>query len=204
MPRSRPDDEPDDFFERLRRGDREAWEKAFRCYGPRVLAWIRAVIRSRNWYPLKGEEEDLLLATFVRAFERRSGLRCEDGVSLLAYLVRVASNLCIDEMRKKRPSRLPGGYTPGKDDERFWAMLTALLCQAIAELEPELRQVIRDVLEGYTWKETCARLQISKNEYFRRKYKAFKILRKRLRESGVGGQEFPCDERPPEEEGPRP
>ncbi len=204
MGQSYPADGSDALIARLKHRDPEAWDEAFSRFGPRVIARIRAAIHSRNWFLLKGEEEDLLIAVFVRAIERCADLRCQDEDSFLAYLNRITITICIDELRKKRLWESLDESTPVEPVDDAEAVEAALVRQAVAELEPELRQVIEPTLEGFTWKEICAQLGIVAKEFWRRKYKALKLLRTRLIELGVVCcQESGRDQRLLREEGPR-
>jgi len=180
--------------------DRKAWDQAFVRYSPGVLTHIQGLIRFRNWYLLRNDAEDILVATFIRAFEYIPNLRDAVEAAFLAYLRQVAYTCCITELRRTHPEEPFGGDSGGHDPPVADPPSDAFLVnQAVEELAPDLRRVIELTRMGLTWKETCTRLRIPPKEYWRRKYRAFEILRKRLIELGV--RQEPGPEKRPDDRG---
>lgn len=157
-----------------------------------MLSHIQSLIRVHNWYLLCNDAEDLLLATFIRAFKFIHNLRDTTEAPFFAYLRKVAHSCCITELRRRHPEvpidEGPGGYAPPVADP---PSLEFFVNQAVAELKSDLRQVIELTLQGFTWKETCERLRIQPEEYWNRKYRAFKRLRERMIELGIRQERGP-------------
>lgn len=171
---------------RLVRQDRDAWDEAFARYGPAILGLIRDAIRTRNWHLLRDCEEDLLADTFVRALKHIESFRGRDEASLLNYLRKVAISVCISELRKARLREVSveNIFDWPQPESSGVSEFSAMVREAVDEIEPDLRVVIILTMHGFTWKEIVEKLGIPAKEFWRRKYKAFEILRQRLTEPG--------------------
>jgi len=90
----------DDFklIEAFRKGDEKAFEEIVRRYQRQVANIIYLTLGNRE------EVDDLSQEVFVRVF--RSLGRFEFDSSLYSWIYRIAVNLCIDEIRKKRIRKL--------------------------------------------------------------------------------------------------
>jgi RNA polymerase sigma-70 factor, ECF subfamily len=90
----------DDFklVEAFRKGDEKAFEEIVRRYQRQVANIIYLTLGNRE------EVDDLSQEVFVRMF--RSLNRFEFDSSLYSWIYRIAVNLCIDEIRKKRIRKL--------------------------------------------------------------------------------------------------
>jgi RNA polymerase sigma-70 factor (ECF subfamily) len=90
----------DDFklIEAFRKGDDKAFEEIVRRYQRQVANIIYLTLGNRE------EVDDLSQEVFVRVF--RSLDRFEFDSSLYSWIYRIAVNLCIDEIRKKRIRKL--------------------------------------------------------------------------------------------------
>ncbi len=90
----------DDFklIEAFRKGDEKAFEEIVRRYQRQVANIIYLTLGNRE------EVDDLSQEVFVRVF--RSLTRFEFDSSLYSWIYRIAVNLCIDEIRKKRIRKL--------------------------------------------------------------------------------------------------
>jgi RNA polymerase sigma-70 factor, ECF subfamily len=90
----------DDFklVEAFRKGDEKAFEEIVRRYQRQVANIIYLTLGNRE------EVDDLSQEVFVRVF--RSLNRFEFDSSLYSWIYRIAVNLCIDEIRKKRIRKL--------------------------------------------------------------------------------------------------
>jgi len=90
----------DDFklIEAFRKGDEKAFEEIVRRYQRQVANIIYLTLGNRE------EVDDLSQEVFVRVF--RSLDRFEFDSSLYSWIYRIAVNLCIDEIRKKKIRKL--------------------------------------------------------------------------------------------------
>lgn len=90
----------DDFelAEAFRKGDEKAFEEIVRRYQRQVANIIYLTLGNRD------EVDDLSQEVFVRVF--RSLYRFEFDSSLYSWIYRIAVNLCIDEIRKKKIRKL--------------------------------------------------------------------------------------------------
>jgi RNA polymerase sigma-70 factor (ECF subfamily) len=61
------------------------------------------------------DSEDLVQETFLRAWRRRESFSSERGSSFRAWLYRIATNACLDALRRKPRRVLPWQLGPGSD-----------------------------------------------------------------------------------------
>src|SRR5216684_4465431 len=85
------------LLERFAAGDLEAFETLFRQRQNDVYAWIVRIVRD------PGIAEDLTVETFWRIFRARHQFR-PDG-NFAAWARRIATNLALDYLRRKRPEQ---------------------------------------------------------------------------------------------------
>jgi RNA polymerase sigma-70 factor (ECF subfamily) len=113
------------LVERCRRGDQDAWRELVEDHSRYVYA-----ILMRGYRLPAGEAEDIFQDVFARVFERLDTLRDDDA--LVAWIGRLTRSLCIDHLRRQRPTQELTDEEAGQDDH---------------ELEQiELAVVIRDAL----------------------------------------------------------
>ncbi len=82
------------LVERSRRGDVEAFEALARHYKDKIYSYICRTIGDA------GEAEDLTQEVFVRAFT--SVARFRGASSFQTWLYRIATNICVDTLRRRR------------------------------------------------------------------------------------------------------
>ncbi len=87
---------PDDFelVKAFREGDEKAFEELVRRYQRQVANIIYLTLGNRE------EVEDLTQEVFIRVY--RSLHRFDFGASLYSWIYRIATNLCIDEIRRRK------------------------------------------------------------------------------------------------------
>jgi RNA polymerase sigma-70 factor, ECF subfamily len=78
----------------IERVNERAVGEAFRCYAPAVYARCVQLLRDRD------AARDVTQEAFVRCMRQRASLR--PGRELLAWLYRVATNLCLNQLRAGR------------------------------------------------------------------------------------------------------
>lgn len=131
----------DHLVERIRSGDREALAALFDCYAPRVYAFARGMLGSRE------DAEEVVTDAFVAAFRFARDLRSSQSFG--GWMLRVARNQCLDRLRQPRLLTLPlddgdlpanWDLTPASDFERVGMRLH--LERAMEKLEPDHRTVL--------------------------------------------------------------
>jgi len=86
------------LLERCRQGDDLAWEALVRRYQSRVYALAFHYMRDAE------EARDVAQEVFIRIYRRRETLKV--GGTFVAWMLKIARNLCIDSLRRRR-SRPP-------------------------------------------------------------------------------------------------
>jgi RNA polymerase sigma-70 factor (ECF subfamily) len=82
------------LLDRCRRGDDLAWEAIVRRYQGRVYAVAYHYMRNRE------DARDMAQEIFVRIYRQLDGLR--GGEHFLPWLLRLARNACIDQLRRRK------------------------------------------------------------------------------------------------------
>lgn len=172
-----------ELVERLRAGDREAFDEVFRTYRPRIYSFLVRLTKNPS------VAEDLLQETFIRLAKHAP--RLAEDTRLLAWLFTVARNLFVSQRRwalldlgrtseMQMWSQLRGGpETPfamlaGSETER-------LVEQAIADLPVRGREVVLLVAkEKMSPKEAAAVLGIEPAAVRQRLARARAMIQERL------------------------
>jgi len=184
--------QPDDFqlIEAFRKGEEKAFEEIVRRYQRQVANIIYLTLGSRE------EVDDLSQEVFVRVF--RSLERFQFDSSLYSWIYRIAVNLCIDEIRKKRIRKLiPLEFmterklerekrtkeTTTGSDELLQKEKKEVIREALAKLAPNQRAVI--LLREYqdlSYGEIAKTLRISPQAVKSRIFRARQELRDILKD----------------------
>lgn len=131
----------DDFklIEAFRKGDEKAFEEIVRRYQRQVANIIYLTLGNRE------EVDDLSQEVFVRVF--RSLDRFEFDSSVYSWIYRIAVNLCIDEIRKKKIRKLiPLDFlTEKKLESEKRSKETATSSDEL--LQKEKKEIIRGALD---------------------------------------------------------
>ena len=85
-----------ELIAQLRSNAVEAFDRLIEQYGDRLYWHIRRVVVQHE------EAEDVMQETFVRAYTSIADFRGETEGSLIAWLYRIATNLAINALRKRR------------------------------------------------------------------------------------------------------
>ena len=83
----------------LQAGDEEAFTELFRRFGPRILQYVRRLVGT------EARAEEITQDVFVQIFRFRHRYRPESRLSTWIYTI--ATNLCLNELR--RPERQRAG-----------------------------------------------------------------------------------------------
>jgi RNA polymerase sigma-70 factor (ECF subfamily) len=182
----------DDFrlIEEFRKGDEKAFEEIVRRYHRQVANIIYLTLGNRE------EVDDLSQEVFVRVF--RSLDRFEFDSSLYSWIYRIAVNLCIDEIRKKKIRKLiPLDFFSERkleDERRHKEVVTGadellqkekreMILEALNKLSPIHRAVI--LLREYqdlSYGEIAKTLHISPQAVKSRIFRAREELRELLKD----------------------
>lgn len=130
-------------WERIRRGDVQAFGEVYKAHGPRLEMFLRRLLGSRQ------AAEDVTQETFARIWQNPNGFEPERG-SLRAYLFGAAKKRAANWWRKNGVPKEPVLLVSAEcDSETVW-----LLSDAVARLSEEGRALIwlREV-EGYSYDE---------------------------------------------------
>jgi RNA polymerase sigma-70 factor (ECF subfamily) len=169
-----------ELLERFAAGDLDAFESLFRQYQREVYRWVMRIVRD------PAAAEDLTVEAFWRAHKGHAGFDPE--ANFAAWMRRIATNLALDHLRKRRPYvELPGDLAAVPNpDSAVQQQTRAALRRAFAELPPRLRIVAQlGLVEDESYAEIAEALGISASVARVRMFRAVRALRKRLRRLGV-------------------
>jgi RNA polymerase sigma-70 factor, ECF subfamily len=169
-----------ELLERFAAGDLDAFESLFRQYQGEVYRWVMGIVRNP---PVA---EDLTVEAFWRAHKAHAGFHPE--ANFAAWLRRIATNLALDHLRKRRPYvDLPVDLAAErKPDSVVQQQTRAVLRKAFAELPPRLRIVAQlGLVEDQSYAEIAQALGISAGVARTRMFRAVRSLRKKLQRLGV-------------------
>ncbi|MGE5278979.1 MAG: RNA polymerase sigma factor [Acidobacteriota bacterium] len=181
-----------DLVERCRNGDDEAWRQMVDHLGQRVYSVA-------YHFSLKREDaEELSQEIFLKIFENLH--RFDGSYPLVAWVVSIARNLCIDRYRRKKRERsfrfvsdeavaplLTSGDDPAAEAIR--KERTKLLFWALGEIPEDLAEilVLRD-LEGLAYEEIGKALDLPdgtvKSRLFRARAEVARKVRERHEDRG--------------------
>ncbi|HEY6130177.1 MAG TPA: sigma-70 family RNA polymerase sigma factor [Candidatus Acidoferrum sp.] len=169
-----------ELLQRFAAGDLDAFESLFRQYQGEVYRWIVRIVRD------PAAAEDLTVEAFWRAHKAHGGFRSDGNFAL--WLRRIATNVALDHLRKRRPYiDLPDDLAAErKPDSVVQQQTREALRKAFAELPPRLRVVAQlGLIEDESYAEIAEALGISAGAVKLRMFRAVRLLRKKLRHSGV-------------------
>jgi RNA polymerase sigma-70 factor (ECF subfamily) len=175
-----------DLVERCRKGDDEAWRQMVDHLGQRVYSVA-------YHFSLKREDaEELSQEIFLKIFENLH--RYDGGYPLVAWVVSLARNLCIDRYRRKKRERAfrfvsdeaVAPLLKSADDPAAEAIRkerTKLLFWALAEIPEDLAEilVLRD-LEGLAYDEIGKALDLPEGTVKSRLFRARAEVARKVRE----------------------
>jgi RNA polymerase sigma-70 factor (ECF subfamily) len=169
-----------DVLRRFAQGEIDAFETLVRQFQGDVYAWIVRIVRD------PGIAEDLTVETLWRIYRARHQFR-PDG-NFAAWARRIATNLALDHLRRKRPEQgllaEPAGPLP--PDQLLQRETREKIQQAFRRLPPKLQVAATLALvEEQPYDEIANALGISVGAVKLRVFRAVRILRKQLNHLGV-------------------
>jgi RNA polymerase sigma-70 factor, ECF subfamily len=168
-----------ELLERFAAGDLDAFESLFRQYQREVYRWVMRIVRDT------AVAEDLTVEAFWRAHKAHAGFDPE--ANFAAWLRRIATNLALDHLRKKRPYvELPDDLAAERQPDSAVQQQTRLaLRKAFAQLPPRLRVVAQlGLVEEESYVDIAQALGISAGAARTRMFRAVRVLRKKLQRLG--------------------
>lgn len=169
-----------DLLQRFALGEIDAFETLVRQFQGDIYAWVVRIVRD------PGIAEDLTVETLWRIYRARQQFR-PDG-SFRAWSRRIATNLALDYLRRKRPERSlltePAGATP--PDRLVQEETRQKIRQAFRRLPAKLQVTATLALvEEQSYDEIADALGISVGAVKLRVFRAIRALRKKLKNLGV-------------------
>ncbi|HEY4230152.1 MAG TPA: sigma-70 family RNA polymerase sigma factor [Thermoanaerobaculia bacterium] len=184
-----------DLVARCRKGDDDAWRELVDRFGPKVYAIA-------YHFTLKREDaEELSQEIFLKLFENLH--RYDGGFPLVAWVLSVSRNLCIDRYRRKKREKsfrfvsddAVTALLKSDDDPAGMALKkerTQLLFSALSEIPEDLAEILilRD-LNGMAYDEIGAALELPegtvKSRLFRARAEVARRIRERHEKKSAGG-----------------
>ncbi|HXM62023.1 MAG TPA: sigma-70 family RNA polymerase sigma factor [Terriglobales bacterium] len=169
-----------DLLRRFALGEIDAFETLARQYQGEVYAWIVRIVRD------PGVAEDLTVETLWRIYRARHQFRPDGNFG--AWARRIATNLALDHLRRKRPEQSllaePAGAP--EPDGLLQRETREKIQQAFRRLPAKLQVAATLALvEEQPYDEIANALGTSVGAVKVRVFRAVRILRKQLRQLGV-------------------
>ncbi|MDO9340973.1 MAG: RNA polymerase sigma-70 factor [Bacteroidales bacterium] len=169
----------DQLAERIKLGDEQAFELLFRKYYVRLCSFANKFLNDPD------QAKEIVQEVFVKIWERRKDIDPED--SLKSYLFKVAQNLSINKLRRKKvESRYTEIYKLVYIEQQEFSAHESLLAReleeniacSIGKLPAECRKVFElSRIEGLKYKEIADTLHISVKTVEAQMSKALRFLR---------------------------
>jgi RNA polymerase sigma-70 factor (ECF subfamily) len=171
---------------RCREGNDDAWKELVDRFGPRVYAIAYHFTMKRE------DAEELSQEIFLKVFENLH--RYDGGFPLVAWVLSVSRNLCIDRYRRRKRERsfrfvsdeAVASLLKSDDDPAGMALKkerTKLLFSALAEIPEDLAEilVLRD-LNGLAYDEIGKALELPEGTVKSRLFRARAEVARKIRE----------------------
>jgi RNA polymerase sigma-70 factor (ECF subfamily) len=173
-----------DTLQRLALGELDAFEELVRQFQGDVYAWIVRIVRD------PGVAEDLTSETFWRIYRARHQFRPDGNFG--AWARRIATNLALDHLRRKRPEQAlveePAGAP--EPDRLLQRETRKKIQQAFRRLPAKLQLAATlALIEEQPYAEISGALEISVGAVKLRVFRAVRLLRKQLTHLGLVPEE---------------
>lgn len=169
-----------ELLKRFRQGDLQAFEALFQQFQGEVYGWIVRIVRDAN------AAEDLTVETFWRIYRARG--RFDFEASFGAWARRIATNLAIDHVRRRRPEvELPEDLPHATAaDPVLQREQRNQIATAFRRLPPKLRVAATlSLIEERSHQEIAQALGTSVGNVRIRVFRAVQLLRQHLTGSGA-------------------
>jgi RNA polymerase sigma-70 factor, ECF subfamily len=170
-----------DLLRRFTHGEIDAFETLVRQFQGDIYAWTVRIVRDQ------GVAEDLTVETLWRIYRARHQFRPDGNFG--AWARRIATNLAIDHLRRNWPQQSfpaePAGVP--RPDPLLQREVQERIQQAFRRLPAKLQVAATLALvEELPYDEIANALGTSVGAVKLRVFRAVRILRKRLRQAGIG------------------
>lgn len=129
-------------FEAIRQvlaGNESAFGFLQKKYKPRITALIRRMIKDAD------DVEDLVQESFIKAYKALP--KFQFGYNFSAWIYRIASNNCIDFLRKKRFKTISIDQPLGNDEESYFDIEDNEMLPDIELISKERKNIINKAIE---------------------------------------------------------
>jgi len=166
-----------ELIERARQGDHHAFTELVRQYEPRIAATVYGMLGSC------AEAEDVGQETFIRFYKSLNAFRGQSSVG--TYLTRIAINLSLNELKRRRRRRQRTIYDsvdelknlPDTGEAAPPLELRELVQMALQGLPPKFRTVlVLRLIDGYSTRETAEILNLPEGTVLSRLARAQKKI----------------------------
>ncbi|MDG5786401.1 RNA polymerase sigma factor [Evansella sp. AB-P1] len=159
-------------------------DEAYEQYSDAIFKYICMMVRDYQ------QGQDLTHETFIKAYENYESF--EGKAELKTWLFRIAHNVTIDYVRKKKPLRLIESFLNNKKDpsplpeENLKIQEDVkVLYKGISNLKPAYKEVIiLRKIKGFSINETSEILHWSENKVKVTLHRAMPLLKKELEKEG--------------------
>ena len=169
-----------DLLQRFTLGEIDAFEALTRQFQGEIYAWIVRIVRD------SGAAEDLTVETLWRIYCARRQFRPDGNFG--AWARRIATNLAIDHLRRKRPEESLMTEPPGTPppDRLLQQETREKIEQAFRHLPAKLQVAATlALIEEQPYEEIADALGTSVGAVKLRVFRAVRMLRKRLNRLGI-------------------
>jgi RNA polymerase sigma-70 factor, ECF subfamily len=169
------------LLQRIARGDRDAFDELYRRASPYLG------MRLRRRCADEGLVAEVLQDTFLSVWRTAGSFGPVRGAGVAGWLWTIAARRLVDAMRKRArhpetpAEELPVRSTPAAEDEALAGSIGDEVGAALAQLAPELREVLHAmVLDGLTVRETSILLGLPEGTVKSRARRARTTLKEAL------------------------
>jgi RNA polymerase sigma-70 factor (ECF subfamily) len=169
-----------DLLRRFTLGDIDAFETLVRQIQATIYAWIVRIVRD------PGVAEDLTVESLWRMYRSRHQFRVDGNFEAWAH--RIATNLAIDYLRRKKPEHtlLAEPVAAPNSDHLLAREIREKVQEAFRRLPPKLQVAATlALIEERSYDEIASALGISVGATKVRVFRAVRILRKQLSDGGI-------------------
>ena len=162
-------------------GDRKAYEKIYRKYGPKLFAFAYKLIQDKD------EANDIVQEVFLKLWDKKHLINPE--LDFDQYLFKITKNLVFNKAKQRAYQFAANHYLSSKPcsenftaNEIYYNEVALVLDQAYNELPPMRKQVFTlSRLEGLNNQEIAQKLQTSKSNIENHLNKAIREIKKKLK-----------------------
>lgn len=178
---SMPYSEDKALVEAVKSGDKTAFRQIVLKYDKLIAGVVKGMIGNNG-------ADDVGQETFIRFYRSVDQYKGEAGLG--TYLVRIAVNLTLNEIKKRNRKRwysLEDDLNINREAEDNYRRMekSELINKAMAKLDPEFRSVVvLRLMQGYSTKETAEILQIPLGTVLSRLARGQEKLREILKKLG--------------------